>query len=74
MIEREKSAQSALIFERDANKMLTLRGAHRYQRVGNAVTFRMSYRSPSNSHVLGNGGGIPVFGIRIPEGGMHVSN
>ena len=34
----------------------------RDQRVGNAVTFPTRYWTTSNSHALGNGGGVPNLG------------
>ena len=38
------------IFER---KVLSIQGSHRYHQLGNAVTFRMSYCTSSNSQALG---------------------
>ena len=55
-------------------KVLTLRGPHRYQRVGNAVTFRMSYCSPSGSKRLPNGGGVSVSETYVSGFETHAAN
>ena len=46
---------------------LLARPSRFHERLGNAVTFKTCYCTPSDSNPLGNGGGVPVSGTYVPE-------
>ena len=53
---------------------LLARPSRFHERVGNAVTFKMCYCTPSDSNPLGNGEGVPVFGTYAPAPGTRPSS
>ena len=53
---------------------LLARPSRFHERVGNAVTFKTCYCTPSDSNPLGNGGGVPVSGTYVLEFGTDPSN
>ena len=53
---------------------LLARPSRFHERVGNAVTFKMCYCTPSDSNPLGNGEGVLLGRTYVLVGGTHPSN